>query len=88
MQPISIWNVACFVGRGVFLLAPPNPPAYFACAALCNAAVTGVGLIDYVTCDQALEAAKENAKASYCACLDHKLANCPDWAEVDLVGCP
>ena len=84
--PISIWNVGCFVGC-VPLLAG-TPILYAACVAACNGIVSAPGLIDTNTCANALENEKANAKQSYCACLAHKLQNCSQLAETDLVGCP
>lgn len=84
--PIGLPAVACFVLCAPFLAG--SPLAYAACVAVCEAGVAAGGIIDYTVCDAQLQAAKENALASYCACLQYKLANCPNMAETDIHGCP
>lgn len=86
VPPVSIWNVACFVGCTPLLAA--TPIAYAICVAGCNLGVSAHGTITLVMCSGQLEAAKANALQSYCACLAYKDANCPDYAEVDIHGCP
>ena len=83
--PISIWNVACFVGCVPLLSG--TPLLYAACVAACNGYVSTPGLIDVNTCSNALISEKASAKQSFCDCLNYKLQNCPAKAEPDLVGC-
>jgi hypothetical protein len=85
-SPITLWNVGCFLGCVPLLTG--TPLLYAACVAACNGVVSTPGVIDVNTCSNALTAEKASAKQSYCDCLTHKLQNCPDKAETDLVGCP
>ncbi|MBX9737765.1 MAG: hypothetical protein K2X32_12655 [Phycisphaerales bacterium] len=89
VQPVSIWNAACFIGCIPFLAG--SPIAYALCALACNSVVSGPALIDLNTCSQELEAEKANAKASYCGCLQYQQQNCPQLAEPENPangGCP
>jgi len=86
VPPVSLWNVACFVGCAPLLAG--TPIAYAACAAACNAGVSGAGIINYSTCESQLQADKDNALQSYCSCLSYKEENCPGMTEVDIHGCP
>ena len=86
VQPISIWNVACFLGCAPLLTG--TPLLYAACAVACNSIVSGAGVINYITCKNELAAAEDDALQSYCSCLQFKLDNCPDSAETDIHGCP
>lgn len=87
--PISWRNVACFVGCVPLLSG--TPLLYAACVVACNGIISGAGVIDATRCANELEAAKENAKASYCACLQYQLQHCPNMAEPEnptVGGCP
>jgi hypothetical protein len=87
--PISWRNVACFVGCVPLLSG--TPLLYAACVAACNGIISGAGVIDAARCANELEAAKENAKASYCACLQYQQQHCPNMAEPEnptVGGCP
>ena len=87
--PISWRNVACFVGCVPLLSG--TPLLYAACVAACNGIISGAGVIDATRCANELEAAKENAKASYCACLQYQQQHCPNMAEPEnptVGGCP
>lgn len=89
VPPVSIWNVACFVGCVPLLSG--TPIAYALCVAACNGIVSGAGVVDATTCANQLEAAKANAKASYCGCLQYQQQNCPQLAEPENPangGCP
>jgi hypothetical protein len=87
VPPLNIWNAACFVFCVPLLSG--TPLLYLACAAACNMGVSGIPTgIDTVACMNQLKSDRDNAKQSYCSCLAYKLQHCPDFAEVDLVGCP
>lgn len=89
VQPVSIWNVACFVGCVPLLSG--TPIAYALCVIACNGIVSGAGVINLDTCSNELTAAKANAKASYCGCLQFQQQNCPNMAEPEaptVGGCP
>lgn len=86
VPPLSLCGAACFVLCAPFLAG--TPLAYAACVAACLAGCSAIDVIDYATCENALEAAVENAESSYCLCIAWKEANCQpsDW-EVDIVDC-
>lgn len=86
VPPLSICGVACFVLCTPFLAG--TPLLYAACVASCLAGCSLIGVIDYTTCENALDAAVEDAESSYCLCIEWKEVNCQpsDW-EVDIVGC-
>lgn len=87
VPPVSIWNVACFVGCAPFLAG--SPIAYALCVLGCNSGLALAYGIDYHTCADQLEAARDNALQSFCACLQYKQQNCPAMAEPDANGrCP
>lgn len=85
VPPFSLCAVACFI-----LCVPfgPGDPLYLACVAGCVAGCTGIGIIEWQTCEDPLEFAKFDAVSSYCLCIAWKEANCQpiDW-EIDIVGC-
>jgi len=87
VPPVGIAVVACSVGC-VPLLAG-TPILYALCVAGCTAAVSLPGTaVDLTTCSNELDAAKANAKASYCAGRQYQATHCPNMAEPDAVGCP
>lgn len=87
VPPIGIAAVACIVGCVPLLSG--TPILYALCVATCTAVVSLPGTaVDLTTCSNELEAAKANAKASYCACLQYQASHCPNMAESDAVGCP
>lgn len=82
---VSLCAVACFILCAPFLLG--TPVAYAVCVVACLAGCSGIGVIDWQTCEAELEAASENAVSSYTICIAWKEANCQpyDW-EVDIVN--
>lgn len=84
--PITWKNAACFAGCAPALLG--TPALYLACVLGCNGAVAAGDAIDVAVLANELEAAKENARVAYCACIAAKAAQCdPIDQEVDVVGC-
>ena len=86
VPPFSLCAVACFILCTPFLAGTPF--AYGACVAACLAGCTAIGVIDWQTCEDAVETATADAESSYCLCIAWKKANCQpsDW-ETDIVGC-
>lgn len=78
VKPIGLSSVGCFVLCTPFLAG--SPLAYAACAAACNAGVAVGGLINTNTCMDELEGAMQNARDSYCNCIQQT-------GEPDAVGC-
>jgi len=87
VPPVGISVVACLAGCLPSFIG--TPLLYAVCVTACSAIVSLPGTaVDLTTCSNQLEAAKANAKASYCLGLEHQRLRCPNMAEPDLLGCP
>lgn len=86
---ISLFNVGCFVG--CIPATRFGGGGYATCTGGCNLIVSTPGVIDLVTNKNILEFEQENARLSYCSCIEFKRRNCASgFQEFPLsgLGCP